>query len=85
MLNDVIKELTTERLVVGASLGTIRNNGKNVPAIEVKIGNNETKRIHTMIYRDLPSNFRRWLKIKLDQISQKDPIPLILPDNRNSL
>lgn len=68
-LNEVIKELTTDRLIIMAIPGTIRNSGKNVPAIEVTIGDNLMKKKHVEIYRGLVSNFRTYLKKRLDIIA----------------
>lgn len=70
-LHEAVKEFTNERTLIMASPGTIRNNGKPVDAVLVVIGHNPTHKKYDYIYRGLPSNFRDWLKKKVDEIEHK--------------
>jgi hypothetical protein len=69
--NQVIKEFSNERIEIAGAPGKIRNNGQNVDVIKVVIGHVPTQKIHEYIYRDLTSNFRVWLKEKVDKIDNK--------------
>lgn len=70
-LHQAVKEFTTERTVVLAIPGVIRSNGRTVDIVQVTIGHNPTRKIHRYMYRDTSSNFREWLKKKIDFIENK--------------
>ncbi len=84
-LQAILKEFTTERYVVAASPGTIRNNGRNVPALEVKIADVEKKKVNTFIYREEMSNFRNRLKREIDRMAFLEEHPPVIVKPENSL
>lgn len=67
-LHEAVKKHTTDEILVMAIPGTIRNNGKNVDAVQVTIGNNITQKLHQRIYRGMSSEFERWLDKEIDKI-----------------
>jgi hypothetical protein len=66
-----VKEFSNDRTVVLAIPGTIRNAGRNVDIVQVTIGHNPTRKTYKYMYRGISSNFRDWLKKKVDEINNK--------------
>lgn len=70
-LHKVVKEFTTDEIVIMAVPGMIKNNGKMVDAIQVTIGNNRTKKKEEYIYRDNWSAFRPFIKKLVDKLNNQ--------------
>lgn len=70
-LHEAVKELTSERIEIIAVPGSVKNEGNNIPAVEVIVGHVPTKKVHHFIYRGLSSNFKKWLKEQVDKIDNQ--------------
>lgn len=70
-LQKVVKEFTNDETTIMAVPGQIVNNGKPVDSVLVVIGHNKTMKKYDFIYRGLSSNFREWMKKRIDEIKNK--------------
>lgn len=73
-LNAVVSEFSTKRISIAASLGSVRNMGVDIPAIEVSIFDSDTQRPFVLIFRDKPNTFRDFLRREIDRI-KNTPVP----------
>lgn len=70
-LNKIVMKYSTEKVMIMAVPGQIRNNGRLVDAIMVVIGNNEKKTKEEYIYRGLWTNFESFIKKHTDKINNE--------------
>lgn len=70
-LSQVVKDFSTEEILVIAFPGTLTNNGKQVNAIEVTVQHKPTKKSQGFIYRGETSNFRNFMKEAVDALTNE--------------
>lgn len=70
-LHEAVKECTNERTVIMAIPGTVMNQGRQIPSVEVTIGHNPTQKLYKYVYRGISSNFKSWLKERVDKIENQ--------------
>lgn len=70
-LHEAVKEFTNERTVIMAIPGSVRNRGRDISSVEVTIGHNPTRKLYKFVYRGITSNFKSWLKQRVDEIEHK--------------
>jgi hypothetical protein len=71
-LNKVIGEFSNDETPIIAIPGQVKNNGKLVDALHVVIGHAPSKKKFDYTYRGLSSNFREWMKEKIDNIKRRN-------------
>lgn len=70
-LHSVIKSFVSDRIMISAAPGYIRNSGKWIFAVNLVVGDNETHKIYNFMYREAAGNFKDWLQKTLDELKNK--------------
>lgn len=70
-LAQIVKEFSKDEFIVAAIPGEIYNNGKPVRVIKTSVGHVPSQKMRTFIYRDDWKDYRKTLKIAVDEIIQE--------------
>ncbi len=67
-LEKIVAEASKNDIVVGAETGMIQNDGKYKEIIRVVVYHKPSKEHVVVMYRDNPSNFKKWLTESMDSL-----------------
>ena len=65
-LEKIVAEASKNDIIVGAETGKIQNNGKYVDVIRTTVYHTPSGKFVNVMYRDSPSNFKKWLTDNMD-------------------
>ena len=65
-LEKIVAEASKNDIIVGAETGMIQNDGKYKEIIRVVVYHKPSKKHVVVMYRDNPSNFKKWLTESMD-------------------
>lgn len=66
-LEKIVAEASKNDIIVGAETGMIQNDGKYKEIIRVVVYHTPSKKHVVTMYRDNPSNFKKWLTENMER------------------